>query len=69
MLQRDEEEIERLILINDSHEKMKPYVSDVEFVNYYGMVSRRIVNLKRAIEEKAREHLKDSRDIHGLSVK
>ena len=49
MLQRDEEEIERLILINDSHEKMKPYVSDVEFVNYYGMVSRRIVNLKRAI--------------------
>ena len=69
MLQHDEEEIERLILINDSHEKMKPYVSDVEFVNYYGMVSRRIVNLKRAIEEKAREHLKDSRDIHGLSVK
>jgi len=69
MLQRDEEEIERLILINDSHEKMKPYVSDVEFVNYYGMVSRRIVNLKRAIEEKAREHLKDSKDIHGLSVK
>ena len=69
MLQRDEQEIERLILINDSHEKMKPYVSDVEFVNYYGMVSRRIVNLKRAIEEKAREHLKDSRDIHGLSVK
>ena len=49
MLQHDEEEIERLILINDSHEKMKPYVSDVEFVNYYGMVSRRIVNLKRAI--------------------
>ena len=69
MLQRDEEEIERLILINDSHEKMKPYVSDVEFVNYYGMVSRRIVNLKRAIEEKAREHLKESKDIHGLSVK
>ena len=69
MLQRDEEEIERLILINDSHEKMKPYVSDVEFVNYYGMVSRRIVNLKRAIEEKAKEHLKDSKDIHGLSVK
>ena len=69
MLQRDEEEIERLILINDSHEKMKPYVSDVEFVNYYGMVSRRIVNLKRAIEEKAREHLKDSKDTHGLSVK
>ena len=63
MLQRDEEEIERLILINDSHEKMKPYVSDVEFVNYYGMVSRRIVNLKRAIEEKDKEHLKDSRDI------
>ena len=69
MLQRDEEEIERLILINDSHEKMKPYVSDVEFVNYYGMVSRRIVNLKRAIEEKAKEHLKESKDIHGLSVK
>ena len=69
MLQRDEEEIERLILINDSHEKMKPYVSDVEFVNYYGMVSRRIVNLKRAIEEKAKEHLKDSKDTHGLSVK
>ena len=69
MLQRDEQEIERLILINDSHEKMKPYVSDVEFVNYYGMVSRRIVNLKRAIEEKAKEHLKESKDIHGLSVK
>ena len=69
MLQRDEEEIERLILISDSHEKMKPYVSDVEFVNYYGMVSRRIVNLKRAIQEKAKEHLKESKDIHGLSVK